>query len=486
MDILNSVIHLMSKEELRNFKLFALRSHDTEDRKDLQLFDYIRKSGDRFNEYRIVKKLYGGSSHKNTYYRLRNRLLTEINKSISLLHWEKDETVIALHFLSLAMLYRKKRHFELAHYYLRKSEGKADRLDNLELLDMIYSEYIGLSFDLMDVNPESYIQKRTENRKTLNRLREIDNILAAVNYRLRRSQNLGNDDTSVLEMLQKTVDEFAQDQEIMADAKFRFRMYDAVSKILLQSRDYVSLESYLLATWAEFSSENLFNKGNHNTKLQMLTYIINALFKNDKIEASLEFVARLEDAMQEYNRMLYDKYLFFYYNSLVLNYSASDFPRAKETLETMLQIDSIAKIPQYEAYIFLNLAVSEYALRNYKAALRDLVRLRHHDTWQGSDLGFRFRVDIFELALRLEIRDYETLQYRLGQFRNDYSEMLENETYAKDRGLVDFIDRMNESMDVRKDAELVADIQAYLDAYVPDDTEIFKYGEFLRAKVTPV
>ena len=49
MDILNRIIAGMSKEQARFFKLYATRFSDGE-RKDLKLFDYIRKAGDRYGE----------------------------------------------------------------------------------------------------------------------------------------------------------------------------------------------------------------------------------------------------------------------------------------------------------------------------------------------------------------------------------------------------------------------------------------------------
>ena len=73
MDILNRVVESMNKEQVRYFKLFQAKSHDREGRMDIQLFDYMRKSGDKYDEDKIQKLLYSGGD-KNSFYRLRNRL----------------------------------------------------------------------------------------------------------------------------------------------------------------------------------------------------------------------------------------------------------------------------------------------------------------------------------------------------------------------------------------------------------------------------
>lgn len=482
-EVLNHIIRLLTKEEQRNYKLFALRSHEEAERKDLQLFDHIRKAGDDYQERRAMRQLYGKGVRPNTYHRLKNRLLQEIGKSMALLHWDKDETIAAVHELALAILYRKKMQFEIAEHYLKKVEKKCMRLDLPELLDIVLGEFISLSFELSNINPETYIQKRSENRRRLNQLWEIDNVLATVNYRLKRSQNLGKGDSSVTSILRKTVDEFSLDPKIMADAKFRFRMYDAVSKILLEQRDYTALEAYLLETYDTFLQGGLFNKANHDTKLQMLTYIINALFKNGKIDQSLAYVEQLGQAMDQYGQMHRSKYEFFYYNSLFLNYSSRDVGQAIEVLEQMMEVESIAAEPQFFIFIYLNLGLMEYARKNYKVAIKHVVKLRLNEALQAADEGVRLRIDIFELALRLELEDDDTLLYRLQQVKGDYAALLESHTMEKDGEMLGLIERISQSRNAAKDALLQAEINRFLERYPSDDTELFKYGEFLRGRL---
>jgi hypothetical protein len=482
-EILNKVIQSLSKEEQRNFKLYALRSHEDEGRKDLQLFDYIRKEGPNYEERKALKHLYGKEARPNTYHRLRNRLLQEVGKSVALLHWDQDETIASLNELTLAILYRKKLQFQIAEYYLKRAERRMEKLDLPEILDIVYGEFITLSFELSNINPERYIQKRTENRRRSNQLWEIDNLLALVNHRLRISQNHGKEDVGVMEILGKTVDELSLDPTIMRDPKFRFRMYDAVSKILLERRDYMTLETYLIETYEHFLGEELFNKNNHDVKLQMLTYIANALFKNNKFEDSLRYTEKLHVAMDQFGQMLRSKYQFFYYNSLVNNYSVQDYGKAIQVLESMTKNEALVATPQYFVFTYLNLALMEYGRSKYRAALKNLVKLRMHENFPSTDEGFRLRIEILELAIRLELEEYETLEYRLQQCRHDYATIFKSDLMPKEGKMVEFIARLNQSQFGKVEPKLALDIEAYLLQYPPDDTEFFKYGEFLRSKL---
>jgi hypothetical protein len=479
-DILHKIITLLSKEEQRNFKLYALRSHEEDDRKDLQLFDYIRKEGDHFLERRALRHLYGKEARRNTYHRLRHRLLLEIGKSVALLHWDKDETIAALHDCTLAMVYRKKLQPEIAEYYLKKAEKRAETLDIPELLDLILGEFLSLSFELRSIDPAQYIQKRSSNRRRLNQLWEIDNVLAMVNHRLRRSQNLVNDDANVMNILRKTVAEFSLDTTIMADPKFRFRMYDAVSKILLEQRDYLALEAYLLETYETFLQEGLFLKSNHEVKLQMLTYIVNALFKNQKISESLAYAERLRTASYEHGQILEAKYEIFYYNSLFLNYSTYDLAEAAKVLQKMLDIERIAAQPQYITFIYLNLGLIEYERKHYQTAIKHIVKLQLHEAFRAADEGLRLRITIFEFALRLQLHEHDILQYRMQQCRNDFSTFLQAPSMQKDREMLGLLERCNEPRMASKHPELLTAIDQFLERFPSDDTEVFKYGEFFN------
>jgi len=327
MNVLPEIIGLLNKEEARNFKLFANRTNEAQGRKDILLFDYIKKSYPDFDEEKIFKKLYKGDE-KNSFYRLKNRLTEDIGMSLSLLHFNASEINSILNNYLLAKLFISKNKWDLALHYMGKAEKKAVTIEAFHLLDMLYNEYIKLSHEVLDINPEEYIQKRKENRNKLNRLQEIDDVLAVVIYQVKVGQNFGKSNERINELLSKTVDTYANSKEVKNSPLLRFKIYDAVSRILLQQHNFKALEKYLLKTYSEFEKEKLFTKSNHDTKLQMLTYMCNALFKNDKNEESLKYAASLHQAMKEFADLLHDKYVFFYYNILVNNYAKNNVKKA--------------------------------------------------------------------------------------------------------------------------------------------------------------
>ena len=200
MNLLQEVILSLNKEESRFFKLYAGRTNIKDERKDLQLFDFIKKS-DTIDEDKIANKLYG--KNKNAFYRLKNRLLTDLNKSLLLQHLNHEEDLSILQNLLLSRLFRQKQKNKVAEVYLKKAEKKAEQIEAYELLNLIYNELIKLSHDMISIDVEDYIEKKKTNNERLRRIHEIDDVLAAVMFRIRSAQNFSGKNAAIIDLLRK-------------------------------------------------------------------------------------------------------------------------------------------------------------------------------------------------------------------------------------------------------------------------------------------
>jgi len=484
MDVLNEIILGLNKQEIRFFKIYSARFSSNENRKDIDLFDRIRKERGQFDEQAAITALYPDGK-KNPYYRLKNRLKSDLCKSLMVQHFENEDVTHAINLYNLARYYMTRDLFPLAVHFLRKAEKRAIEVENLELLDLIYSEFIRLSQEMLSINPETYILKRQENGERTKTIRQVDDILATVKYKLKITQNFSPVDNPVVDMLQETVRKLADNRELKESPALRLKIYQAVSQILLQRHDYHNLEDYIRTTYAEFEQEGLFSRANHQTKLQMLTYMANALFKTGKSEESLEWADRLKDGMEEFGRLHYDRFLFFYYNSLVINYSKVDMPRAISILQELEHNDQLKGTQFYIVFVYLNLAIFHFDMGEYKESIRRLNQLYHHDRFDDTAGPLKFRIAILEILIRIELGDTDFLEYRMKQVRRDFSDQLKNDENARDRLLLDLIrDIFLKGMAVRG-KELTARIRKFVKSSSPrtDDAELVNYNGWLERKL---
>jgi len=291
------------------------------------------------------------------------------------------------------------------------------------------------------INPEHYIKLRIKNSEQIRQIREIEDILAVVSHKMKLTQNFATDENPVLSLLQKTVRQYSSDKELSRVRSCGSRSITPVTQILLQKRNYEALEQYLLDTFTEFSAEYMFNRNNHDTKLQMLVFLINTLFKNGNTKDSLKYADKLRQAMDEHQRIYYDKFLFYYYNSLVINYSRTDSARAIETLKEMKANAKIYNVPFYQMAIELNLAVSHFDRSDYHQSIRYLNKLYTLDGYHTSDDAFKFKIAIAELLIRYELKDYDVLESKMRLVRKDFKEFFNKRSSAREILMVKIISR---------------------------------------------
>lgn len=482
MNTLQQIVASMNKEEVRHLKLFMGRTNSSSDRKDIELFDYVRQRPEDYDEAKIQSKLYG-TLDKNALYRLKNRLMEDIGKSLALQYSDDSDFNQVAISLQLARHFLGISNFQLALHYLAKAEKRARSVENHELLDLIYSEYIRYSQETLGVNPSEYIKKRRENREELNQLQEIDDILADVVYKVRTTQNFTGQDYRIIENLRKRVSGFSPKKSSTKSIQLRFKIYHSLSRILLQKHDFASLEKHLHDTLAEFTKEKLFNRNTHDTRLQMLTYLANAQFKNQKTGQSLETASKLKLAMSEYGGLLHDKYLFFYYNILIINYSEKDRDKAIEVLNEIKENPVITKQPHYHVFIYLNLTVLHFDNQNYKQALRSLVRLTMEDGFQNLDVNLRMKITVAERIIRYELKDEEFLEKRIEQVKKEFSEQLKAKDGKRHQEMLLLLQEFAVATSVLRNAGLQKKVKAFLDKQSNTVGDLINYNNWLKTKI---
>ncbi len=484
MDTLNQMVLGLNKEEIRFYKIYSSRVNSNQPRKDIELFDIIKKEQESFDEDAACQKLYP-DGNKNPYYRLKNRLKSDLSRCLMLQHFDDEDVTQAINLYNLARHYMSRNLHSLAEHFLGKAEKRALAIENLELLDLVYTEYIRLSQEMLNINPETYILKRQENESRLKSLRQIDDILATVKYKLKITQNFSPVDNPVVDMLQETVQQLTDSKELKGSSALRFKIYQAVSQILLQQHDYQNLEDYLRVTFSDFENEKLFSKTNHQTKLQMLTLMVNALFKNDKSEESLEWAEKLKAGMEEFDHLHYDRFLFFYYNSLVINYSKVDMGKAISILHDLEHNEKLKKTPFYIVFVYLNLSIFHFDLGDYRESIKRLNQLYHHERFVNTAESLKFRIAILEILIRLELGDTDFLEYRMKQILKVFKEQIENQENVRESMLLNLIsDMFLKGKSLRSD-EMKDRIKLFVKTTSPrsEDAELVNYNGWLERKL---
>lgn len=485
MDLLTQLVAVMTKEEVRHLKLYLSRIETQGERKDEKLFDYIRTNADHYDEAKIHRKLYGDSD-KNAFYRLRGRLQDVICQNLAMLHESKNDKNKLFLYFSVFHIFFDKGNFELALAYLRKAERLALNGENLEMLDLIYANYIKLSSDLPSMNPEAYIEKRNKNAIQLNKLREMDQILAAVVYRLKLSQAKGREDENTVQLLDDVTQKYSADKSLKQSKTFQTKIYRAVSHILLQRHDYIELERFMVSIYQKFTKANWFDRSNHDTKLQMLTFLVNSFSRNRKHEKSLHYAEILGAEIENYNRLHYHKFVFYYYNARVINYSETAPNKALEALKELEEVMKGKANTYYEMFIHLNRGILFFKTGKHNDAIRSFVKYYTNEYYKKSDNLFKFRVAITELMMHFESKDLAGISIRLEQVRKQFKDEMDQTDACAEKLMYDWMQLLRKQ-ELKYSNEKA---QAALRVLVKDkrlkqneDSQLLNYHNWLQSKL---
>lgn len=481
-NILKTLIKALTKEEVKNYKVITARSHSKHDRKDIKLFDYYRHDKEYTDEFLAVELF--GESNKNAFYRLKNKVNQDVNKSLFFLHSGQEPLARIQMFRELARQFEHRQLLELAFQYLNKADKQARKVNDYQSLIQIYRQIINLSHDYMVIDPEPYIDAKKSYEEKLKKLDDLDELIATIKYRINRSYNLGRRAKGVMKMLQQTIEEFSKDQDLLKDKNNQFKLYQAISSIMIQNQDYSNLATYVKETYDKFESNGWFNKENHEVKLRMLAYLINGHYKRGEYTTSLSFVNQLATEMEKYQKLFYKKYLVLYYNGLLLNYMNLDPQKGVYLVEYLKNKEPDIKGKKYPVLTLLNPAILYYYTNQIDKALDNLNQFFVHPNFKGLDTGFQLKAKLIELMMCYEANNLDVLDYKTDQFQKSYGDELKKDDFQKEKNFFELFEKMVENkVNVKEERAVKSEAKKIIKKYRKKEKgsdDLIPYDEWLE------
>jgi len=423
--ILYKIIHSMSKEEIRAFKLFMDRIQTADgNRKVILLFDTIRRNRLELSNIQIIERIQG-IHNLNALYQLKNRLRRYLDHSQHTFFFARNPEAEALQLYQLGKEWFSRQEYELAGDYFEKSGKIAAEHQFYDILELVYSGLINASMHLPQINPQDYIKKRKENLVKLTAVKSLDELLTGLNYKLTVSQQTGRKDDDTTEILKQAIDEFTKVPELRNSPPMRLRLTEGIARLLLQQHEYNKLADYLAENIKVLNKSGVFNEFNHDTKLKLLTWKTNALFKAERITESIEAAEKLKNAMMEFEAAYYDKYFIFYNSALIYANSVLNLPEAIKILRETIDNPLLEKHPLYGLIVHLNLALCLFEDGQLKAAMKQISSVVRLPAYQQADEELKLKIEFSELIMRAEGDEWDTVSLRGKQIRKDYSDKLQ-------------------------------------------------------------
>lgn len=450
MDILEQIIENLTSDEVRRFKILSNRFKADDEKKLIVLFDAIRAGNYATVEEEMVTQLYGDMSHnsKNNYYRLRNKLLNNLEKSLLFYHFNYKNTLEAYSTLQLALLLEERGLYKETHYYLKKAERVATKYDQFNILEVIYDEMIRLASKDVEMEVETILKNRKANFTKIEMTRLSSEVLGVITQQLKKrnfSRNTKKSD-SVIALLEETKTRLESHKEIFQSASGKILIFRTVSAILQQKAAYPELNKYVKETFDDFEENKLFSKENHATRLLMRIWRINCLWIMLKVKEAKTEIDALEEDLAMYKRQNFNEYALYFYTSKVNNQKMrGDLEGAGNTLKEAMQIKEITQSSLNELILMISLADQYFCQHLYSHALEVIHKINAHAKYEKLDEEMRFYLIIFEMVVSYESHNYGLVDNLYQKLKSNYKPLLKDDNYEKANRFVDILLRMNQA-----------------------------------------
>ena len=482
---LADIIKNLNKEEIRYYKLYSKRLNYDKEHKTVRLFDYIKYDEIDENSQELVDILFKNGG-RNPFYRLKNRLLNDLKKSILLQHIDLDEKVNILNLISYAHIFSYKTQFKQALHYLQKAEKNAIEHEHYDLLNMIYGEIITLASQFDAINPLPFIEKQRQNSHKYSIVRQANQAISAINYKLKKT-NFSGKERAISKTLKRILDDLSIANEVYQLPKVKLKIHECVRNSILQSKDFQLLEKYLIDSLKEFEKDKVFAKVTQVEKILLVNWIINTSVKNRNFKLALKYSDKLHDELLKYNKLYYGKYIWTYYQSLIVNnYFSGDLKNAISVCEELKANARYKGNVFYDLGIYLNLASLNYCNNDFSLAIKNLSNVLVKEVYNNLSESMQLSISILEMILHYEQEDLDYPFFKLTEIRRQFKHLLKQDEYQIELSFLKIFNDLLKKPDPWKNKTILKNIQHYIEnspEVEPGSNEVVNYNAWLNSKL---
>ena len=144
---------------------------------------------------------------------------------------------------------------------------------------------------------------------------------------------------------------------------------------------------------------------------------------------------------------------------------------------------AIQKLPVITVFIYLNLAVQYFDLKEFKNARKNISSLKQHKSFKELNQAFQLKISIVEILIWFEEKDDEYTEHLIHQVRREYKKLLSEEEFEKEEELISILQKWTKN-DFELNDSLVTESKEYIKTYSSDkENDVVDYSEWLKGKL---
>ena len=205
--------------------------------------------------------------------------------------------------------------------------------------------------------------------------------------------------------------------------------------------------------------------------------------KNGKMKESLLIAEELNKAMNEFDSLLKNKFLFYYYNALVINYYKLDQEKALEVLNKAKKNSIIQSLPTFAAFIYLNMGLIYYDQKKYKTAIKQFSRLIIQKDFLTLSLQFQIKILVSEIIIRYELHQIDLVEEKINLIKRKYKKHIKE---TREKEIIEIIKNLIYCNNIKTDKKLIRRIKKLTNKMSSEEaqnTDVINYNSWLNKKI---
>jgi len=482
--LLTNFIRLMNGKEMRHYRI--LNSNFLQkgrEKKTIQLLNTLQS--EKFDEYDdVIVQQFFNKNRRNSYYRLKNRLLHDLEHSLLSFYKDKDEETMVNNYIRLSDIFIDKTDYGIAEHYLKEAEKLALSHEFYGLLNIIYDKLIQLCHFNSNLDPTPYARQKQVIQQKYEQIQHFNSLLATLTYRLQRS-NFSVQEEGVVEMLEAIFEEM---QVSVADSRqpvFRLKINQCARQILLQKREFDTLASYLMQSYEEFEKDGVFAR-HHEEKIIMLIWLVNTLSRIREVDKTVAFTQELGRSITRFDHVFYNKYVWLYYQSETVVRIIQGKPQeAISILEDLLHAEKYRDILSFFS-IYLNLSMLYFYEQNIDVCLDYIGKVIVSKDYKSISPHLQLTISILEVVFRIESEDYQFAEARYKDLRRRFSKEIRLPGYTEQKEFLEILRDFINKPDAIKQEKTKGKIEHFVEQYTHFEigsNELLNYNLWLKSKI---
>lgn len=475
----------MRVEEVRYYKTFnAHYMQKGKEKRTIELFDTLYyKKPDEYDTS-LYGKFFPNNS-RNAYYRLKNRLLRDLEHSLLAFHVEKDAEFVIMNKIKLASIFLQRTAYEEAQVYLDEAERLAIKHQAYNLLNIIYDKFIQLCHLNYSLNPTPFLEKKQAIQQKYEQIQQNELLLATISYQLHRS-NFSTKEEGVIETLEQIQNNIQLTNAAEISPELRLKIHQCARKILLQKREFEALSEYLYESFREFNQDGIFTKKNEEEKIIMLIWLVNSYVRVKDVDKTIQFTSELGENLDNSSQALNNKYLWLYCQcKMMVDIIQKKPDSAIKMLEDLLHNPTYRKILNYFS-LYLNLSMLNYYCQNINESIDYIGKIVVSKDYKNLSRHLQISIGIVEVILRYETEDYEYALNRYKELRRKYRKELTQKAYAEQKEFLKIIRDMITKPGVLNEARMHGKVTRFIAKYTHFEiggNELLNYSVWFKSKL---